>query len=324
MIVVESVSKMFKQGRKTVTALQSINLSINRGEIYGLIGANGSGKTTLAKILATLLLPDEGKVFIKDISVIHKPEIVKQFFGLSLGEGRSFYYRLTAIQNLEFFGTMLEIPPKQLKNRINELLTLFNLEDSCDKAFMKFSYGMKRKLDLARAMLAKPEVYILDEPTNGIDPFHQEIIRNTIYKLKQEGKTIFMITHNLHEASLLCDRVGIVDKGHLLWQGSVQDFVSEKEIHILSITSDREPTNQEKSTILQYLNVKKITPTETKTNGSPVSWSIYFLKEIKSLSLLLHILSNFSLEIIDIHIVTPSVIDIYRQFIKKDSIENTV
>ncbi len=324
MIVVESVSKLFKQGRKTVIALQNINLSINKGEIYGLIGANGSGKTTLAKILATLLLPDEGKVFIKDVSVIHKPEIVKNFFGLSLGEGRSFYYRLTAIQNLEFFGTMLEIPPKQLKNRINELLMLFNLEESCDKAFMKFSYGMKRKLDLARAMLAKPEVYILDEPTNGIDPFSQEAIRNTIYKLKQEGKTIFMITHNLHEASLLCDRVGIVDKGHLLWQGSVQDFVSEKEIHILSITSDREPTNHEKNTILQYLNVKKITPAEAKTNDSHVSWSIYFQKEIKSLSILLHILSNFSLEILDIHIVTPSVIDIFRQFIKKDSIENTI
>ena len=318
MIAIELVSKTFRQAKKNVVALQNVSLSIGKGEIFGLIGVNGSGKTTLAKIIATLLVPDAGSVFVHGISVLHKPEQVKKYIGLSLGEGRSFYFRLTAAQNLEFFGTMLELPSKDLKNRINELLHVFHLEDSRHKAYMKFSFGMKRKLDLARAMLAKPEIYLLDEPTNGIDPLSQEMIRKMIHQLKQEGKTIFLITHNLHEANLLCDRVGIVDQGQLLWQGSIQDFVSEKETHILSITTDREMTSEEKNLMMQLPFVKKITSARQKTGSTDVSWQLYFQKESYSLSIILQSLGQFSLHIVDLHVQTPTIEDIFHQFVKEE------
>ncbi|MDD4615360.1 MAG: hypothetical protein PHI40_08175, partial [Caldisericia bacterium] len=144
------------------------------------------------------------------------------------------------------------------------------------------------------------------------------MIRKMIHQLKQEGKTIFLITHNLHEANLLCDRVGIVDQGQLLWQGSIQDFVPEKETHILSITTDREMTSEEKNLMMQLPFVKKITSARQKTGSIDVSWQLYFQKESYSLSIILQSLGQFSLHIVDLYVQTPTIEDIFHQFVKEE------
>ncbi|MBP6064160.1 MAG: ABC transporter ATP-binding protein [Bacteroidales bacterium] len=327
-IQLNSVSKTFHQPKQVVQALKDVSLSINNGEIYGLIGVNGSGKTTLAKIISTLLLPDSGRVFVSGIDVINYPGKVKEHIGISLGEGRSFYFRLTAEQNLEFFGTMLEIPPKKLKKRIDELLELLDLKCAKKTPYMEFSSGMKRKLDLARAMLAYPDIYLLDEPTNGIDPLSQDVIRNMIFNLKKEEKTILLITHNLHEANILCDRVGILDKGVLLWQGSIEDFSKHKETSILecsferisSTTSNLELNslsdfNDSDNNLVKELSdlsfVKKIT-----RNDYNRGYQIFFSKENGGLNKLLSFISSKELNLERINLLTPTIEDIFREFVK--------
>lgn len=315
-IQLDSVSKIFHQPKQVVQALKDITLSINRSEIYGLIGVNGSGKTTLAKIISTLLLPDSGEVFVCGIDALDFPEKIKEHIGISLGEGRSFYFRLTAEQNLEFFGTMLEIPPKKLKKRIDELLELLDLKWAKKTPYMEFSSGMKRKLDLARAMLSYPDIYILDEPTNGIDPLSQDIIRSMIFNLKREGKTILLITHNLYEANILCDRVGILDKGILLWQGSIKDFSKHKETSILECSfkefSYSFNSNNDFVKELSKLSfVKKVTK-----NGYDGSYQIFFSKENGGLNKLLSFISSKDLILDRINLLTPTIEDIFREFVK--------
>ncbi|MDD3427679.1 MAG: ABC transporter ATP-binding protein [Caldisericia bacterium] len=328
-IQLNSVSKTFHQPKQVVQALKDVSLSINNSEIYGLIGVNGSGKTTLAKIISTLLIPDCGRVLVLEIDALSFPGKVKEHIGISLGEGRSFYFRLTAEQNLEFFGTMLEIPPKKLKKRINELLELLDLKWANKTPYMEFSSGMKRKLDLARAMLAYPDIYILDEPTNGIDPLSQDVIRSMIFNLKKEGKTILLITHNLYEANILCDRVGILDKGVLLWQGSIEDFSEHKETSILECSfkessydsnsnySSNSNTNftLTESLISELSNlpfVKKITK-NCYDNG----YQIFFSKGNGGLNKLLSFVSSKDNLILErINLLTPTIEDIFREFVK--------
>lgn len=319
-IQLDSISKIFHQPRQIVQALKDVSLSINKSEIYGLIGVNGSGKTTLAKIISTLLLPDCGKVLVLGIDALSFPGKVKEYIGISLGEGRSFYFRLTAEQNLEFFGTMVEIPPKKLKKRIDELLELLNLKWAKKTPYMEFSSGMKRKLDLARAMLAYPDIYILDEPANGIDPLSQDTIRSMIFNLKKEGKTILLITHNLYEANILCDRVGILDKGVLLWQGSIEDFSEHKETSILECSfkelfsnpnSNFALTDKFVSELSSLPFVKKITK-----NNYDSGYQIFFSKENGGLNKLLSFISSKDLILERINLIIPTIEDIFRVFVK--------
>jgi len=315
MIQIISVSKTFKQPKKVVQALSDISITIPNGEVYGLIGVNGSGKTTLAKIMATLLIQDSGEIVINNISVRKYPEKIKRLIGLSLGEGRSFYFRLTAEQNLEFFGTMLEIPPKLLKGKINELLELFDLMSSKKTPYMEYSSGMKRKLDLARAMMAYPEIYLLDEPTNGIDPLSQDRIRKTIHELKRNGKTVFLITHNLYEANLLCDRVGILDQGKLLWQGTTKDFEDFKETFILELSVTNLLLEQDVIDLQNIPIVKKIIQTEDEINHKH-QLQVFFSKKDIGLDFILEKIASKNIGITDIHFLTPTIEDIFREFVK--------
>jgi ABC-2 type transport system ATP-binding protein len=317
-IKAESVCKFYRKNKGFVNALTNVSLNINKSEIYGLIGMNGSGKTTLAKIIATLLIQDSGEIIINDILVRKYPEKIKRLIGLSLGEGRSFYFRLTAEQNLEFFGTMLEIPPRYLKSRIGYLLDLFDLTDAKKTPYMKFSFGMKRKLDLARAMLASPEIYILDEPTNGIDPISQDTIRNTILELKKNGKTIFLITHNLHEANQLCDRVGILDQGELLWQGSIKDFEDFKETYVLEFITKRLLQEKDAHDLSNLPVVNKIVQTEDPVNQKN-RIKVFFYKRDQGMDYVLEKVAGMNIGILDVHFLTPTIEDIFREFVKGKS-----
>lgn len=206
-------------------AVSHINLAVQEGELFGLLGPNGAGKTTLVKILCTLILPTNGTARIGGHDLAHSDRVRAQV-GLSTGDERSFYWRLTGRQNLEFFGALSDLPRSQLRQRTDQVLHQLGLASVADRPFQTYSSGMRQRLGIGRALLHRPRILFLDEPTRSLDPnstLHlHELIQEEL--LTREGMTIFLTTHRLDEAEKLCDRVGIMHKGQLQALGSLDDL----------------------------------------------------------------------------------------------------
>ncbi len=206
-------------------AVSHINLAVQEGELFGLLGPNGAGKTTLVKILCTLILPTGGTARIGGHDLAHSDRVRAQV-GLSTGDERSFYWRLSGRQNLAFFGALSDLPKSQLNQRVTEVLRQLGLESVADRAFQTYSSGMRQRLGIARALLHRPHILFLDEPTRSLDPNSTLQLHQLIQEelLARAGMTIFLTTHRLDEAEKLCDRVGIMHKGQLQAIGSLDDL----------------------------------------------------------------------------------------------------
>jgi ABC-2 type transport system ATP-binding protein len=204
---------------KTVTAIDHLNLEIEKGELFGLLGPNGAGKTTLVKILCTLLPPDEGSACVNGFDVIREQMSVKRSLGalFSVGE-RGVFWRLNGYRNLEFFSAIYNVPRRRRHERIMEVLELVGLKDKAFELYQKYSGGMKRKLALARALLPDPPILLLDEPTTGLDVISSRSLRDFIRNdlSRKAGKTVLYTTHYVEESSQICDRIGILNKGKLV------------------------------------------------------------------------------------------------------------
>jgi ABC-2 type transport system ATP-binding protein len=245
-------SGIFSRKTFSVNAIDNLNLSIKKGELFGLLGPNGAGKTTLVKILCTLLPPDKGSATLNGYDVAKQQMKVKQSIGtlFSVGE-RGFFWRLSGYRNLEFFAAINNVPRSSRHQRIMEVLELVGLNDKADVFFQKYSGGMKRKLALARALLADPPILLLDEPTTGLDVTSSRNIRDFIKNdlSKKHGKTVLYTTHYIEEVSQMCDRVAIMNKGKIVAldtpdalkgmakKGEVADFIvknmSEAQVNSL-------------------------------------------------------------------------------------------
>ena len=210
---------LFNRQTRCVNAVDNLNLNIKKGELFGLLGPNGAGKTTLVKILCTLLPPDNGTATVNGFDVAKQQMQVKKSIGtiFSVGE-RGFFWRLTGYSNLEFFAAINNVPRSGRKERIMEVLELVGMQDKAFEIFQKYSGGMKRKLALARALLADPPILLLDEPTTGLDVTSSRNIRDFIKNdlSKKHGKTVLYTTHYIEEVSQMCDRVGIMKKGKIV------------------------------------------------------------------------------------------------------------
>jgi ABC-2 type transport system ATP-binding protein len=220
---------------QAIRAVDAVDLKIPEGTVFGLIGPNGAGKTTLVKVLATLITPTSGIATVYGFDITTEARKVRAAIGLSVGGERSFYWRLSGWQNLEFFAALQGLAGREAERRIADLLVRLDLTDAKDVAFMKYSTGMKRKLDLARALLMDPPVLLLDEPTSSLDPFAAQTIRATIRDLKQKGKTILLVTHNMYEAEQLCDVFGIMNHGQLTTIGdmpTLRQIIQGRKIRI--------------------------------------------------------------------------------------------
>jgi ABC-2 type transport system ATP-binding protein len=209
----------FTRQTRRINAVDNLNLNIKKGELFGLLGPNGAGKTTLVKILCTLLPPDDGTATVNGFNVAKQQMQVKQSIGtiFSVGE-RGFFWRLTGYSNLEFFAAINNVPRSGRKQRIMEVLELVGMQEKAFEIFQKYSGGMKRKLALARALLADPPILLLDEPTTGLDVTSSRNIRDFIKNdlSKKHGKTVLYTTHYIEEVSQMCDRVGIMNKGKIV------------------------------------------------------------------------------------------------------------
>ena len=216
-----------------VTILDGVDLEVKRGEVLGLLGPNGAGKTTLLKILCTLLIPTGGRAAVNGHDVVEAPQQVRQAVGYCLDTERSFYYRLTGLQNLAFFATLNNLGSCEATARIAETLETVGLNGAGDASFMTYSKGMQQKLGLARALLTDPAVLLLDEPTKSLDPGataeFRHLLRGTL--TEKHGKTILLVTHSLDEARECCDRVAIMDQGRIVVYGpwpEVHDFIQTR------------------------------------------------------------------------------------------------
>ena len=211
-IEVKNLTKTFNK----FTAVDDISFNVKKGEIFGLLGPNGAGKTTTLRMLSTLARPTKGTATIGGYDIVEKDTEVRKLIGI-VSEKMIMYNRLTARENLWFFGSLFNIPKEVLTKRIDELLELVQLTQWKNAQVGTFSTGMRQRMNVIRALLNMPQVLFLDEPTLGLDPQSSVEIRDFIIKLNQENDTTIIITtHMMVEADLLCDRIGIMDHAKIV------------------------------------------------------------------------------------------------------------
>jgi ABC-2 type transport system ATP-binding protein len=207
-----------------LTAVDGLSLAIRTGEIFGLLGPNGAGKSTTVHLAVGLLTPDEGRVTVGDGSSPTLPA-VRRRIGVA-PQSLSVYDQLTGRENLEFFGRLYGLTGAGLAARVRAALQFAQLEDRADDRAFGYSGGMKRRLNMAAALIHDPELILLDEPTAGVDPQSRNAIFESIEALRAAGRTIVYTTHYMEEAARLCDRVGVIDHGRLLAVGTVPALIA--------------------------------------------------------------------------------------------------
>jgi len=209
-IGVTSLTKTFNG----LEAVDNIGLHVRKGEFFGFLGPNGAGKTTTIRMLTGLLTPDSGDIFIDGVDIRKNPIKAKMKIGV-IPEMGNIYVDLTAKQNIILSGRFYGISKKELEKKTDALLDQFELYERKDDIVKTFSKGMKQRVNIASAIVHDPEILFLDEPTSGLDVQSQRLIKNIIKQMNQRGTTIFLTTHNIEEANILCERVGIIDKGKI-------------------------------------------------------------------------------------------------------------
>ena len=211
------------KGAPPVHALDGLDLEVSQGTIKGLLGPNGAGKTTTVKALTTLITPDEGSMTIDGIDVIANPERIRPIIGVS-GQYAAVDENLTGFENLEMIGRLYHLGAKASRKRASELIELFDLVEAQNRPVKGFSGGMRRRIDLAGALVASPRVLFLDEPTTGLDPRSRLALWDVIRSLASEGATVLLTTQYLEEADQLADHISVIDGGRVSAEGTTDEL----------------------------------------------------------------------------------------------------
>ncbi len=213
-----------KTYRGKVQALRGIEMKVHHGEIFGLLGPNGAGKSTLVKIMMTVIRPSRAKGKMLGRPIGHKPTLAKVGY---LPEHHQLPKYLTGRQVLEFYAALSMVPRGQRRRKARELLQVVGLEEWASKKVSTYSKGMLQRVGLAQALMNDPDLIVLDEPTDGVDPVGRRDIRDVLIQLKDQGKTIFLNSHLLSELEMVCDRVAILVQGEVAQQGTIDDLTEE-------------------------------------------------------------------------------------------------
>ena len=228
-IETRNLTKVYKDfwGRPKVNALESLDLEVRRGEIFGLLGPNGSGKSTTIKLILGLLFPTSGQalVFNKEASDVSKNERIGY-----LPEESYLYKFLNAEETLDFYGRLFNMSAGRRKQRVRDLIKLIDIEWAKRRQLKEYSKGMTRRIGLAQALINDPELIVLDEPTTGLDPIGTREMKDLIVRLRDQGKTILMCSHLLADVQDVCDRIAILHQGELKEMGAVENLLSVRDI----------------------------------------------------------------------------------------------
>lgn len=228
-VEVQNVAKSFRVGfrRKLVQAVRQVDFAVHEGEIFGIVGPNGAGKTTTIKMLTGLVTPERGEVKIHGISA---SEVRSRRDLGYLPENPYFYEHLTAREMLRFYGQLFGLGGKSLEARIGELIERVGIAHAADRPIKRYSKGMRQRAGIAQALINDPKLVILDEPQSGLDPVGRKEVRDLIFGLKAEGKTVLFASHILPDVEAICDRVAVLHLGVLKGVGTVQELTKDASI----------------------------------------------------------------------------------------------
>lgn len=220
MIQVQQVKKQFKN----VTGVDSLSFNIKKGEVVGLLGENGAGKTTTLRMLASVMLPTEGTITVAGYDTKKNPQEVKRRIGILFGGETGLYDRLTARENIAYFASLYQLEEEEANQYIEHLADIFDMKDYLDRRVSGFSKGMRQKVAIARSIIHNPDVILFDEPTSGLDIIAANEMRVLIERFTKEGKTVIFSSHIMGEVQKLCERVLILHKGKLRYDGYLQSL----------------------------------------------------------------------------------------------------
>lgn len=293
----------------SVRALKNVSLQISEGDIYGLLGPNGAGKSTLINILSGLIKPDNGSVFLEDKTIKGNEEEYKGKIGV-VPQEISLYQELSGYQNLMFWGGLYNMGTTELKERVNNLLNVFHLQDKRNSKVKTYSGGMKRKINIACSILHNPTLLLLDEPTVGLDPQSRLDILDFIENLNARGVTIIYTTHYMEVAERLCNKIAIIDEGNILAKGDLS------ELRVLSGAKD---SINIKLRSLEFLPLNAQTlgelHFETKQNSNTISVKCDNINE--QISGVLNEIRNYGGEIISVETNVTNLESIFMELTGK-------
>jgi ABC-2 type transport system ATP-binding protein len=225
-ITAEGLVKVYRSRKSEVRALDGLDLTVEEGTVVGMLGPNGAGKTTTVRILATLLRPDAGHATVAGFDVVRQAEQIRAVIGLS-GQYAAVDENLTGRENLTMFGRLYQLPGAEARKRADALLEQFELSDAADRVVKTYSGGMRRRLDLGSALIGRPRLLFLDEPTTGLDPRSRLGMWDVIRRLVREGTTLLLTTQYLEEADELADTIAVVDVGRIIARGTADELKTQ-------------------------------------------------------------------------------------------------
>lgn len=299
-----------KEPKTLFTAVDGVDIQIERGEIFGLLGPNGAGKSTTIRMLCTLLEPTSGTAHVNGFDIVKQANDVRRSLGTVLAGERSIYWKLTGRENLEYFAALNHIPSAVAKKRVDELVERMELKDRANELVEKYSTGMRQRVAIAKALLARPPILLLDEPTLGLDPQAARNLRELIAQLKQEGHTILLTTHYMEEADLLSDRIGIIDSGKIIALDTpkgLKQHIDQKEIIRLEVTGWQEYIAEKLRTIQEVENLVAM------QQGQADLWEVN-MQATNSRAVLPKLMESVSqngTQLVNMNIVKPSLEDVF-------------
>ncbi|HEY6072341.1 MAG TPA: ATP-binding cassette domain-containing protein [Anaerolineales bacterium] len=299
-----------REPRGTFTAVNGVDLEIRRGEIFGLLGPNGAGKSTTIRMLCTLLEPTSGTARVNGFDLVEQANDVRRSLGTLLAGERSIYWKLTARENLEYFAALYHIPPTLARKRVQELIERMELKERANELVEKYSTGMKQRVAIAKALLARPPILLLDEPTLGLDPQAARKLRELIAELKAEGHTILLTTHYMEEADQLSDRIGIIDTGKVIALDTPEGLkrrIDQKEIIRLELAGWHDDLAERLRTIT---GIESLT---THQQGDADLWEVSMQAQNSRTALprIVEHISGNGTRLVNMNVVKPSLEDVF-------------
>jgi ABC-2 type transport system ATP-binding protein len=289
---------------KGKTAVEEVSLYLDKGESVGLLGPNGAGKSTTISMISSLLRPTGGDVRLNGISIVKNPQDIRKVLGV-VPQEIALYEELSAYENLKFFGRIYKLKGKALESKIQETLEIVGLRERQKELIRTFSGGMKRRINIAAALLHDPQIVIMDEPTVGIDPQSRNHILDTVRLLNREkGTTVLYTSHYMEEVEQLCNRMYIMDHGRIIASGTQEELrriLSGEDTLLLKLT---EPCPELAQEIQDWKPVRQVEETET-------GLKLIVTKQSGILAQVVQAAERHHVQIVNIHVHTPSLEDVF-------------
>ncbi len=310
-IIAENVVKHFGD----VKALDGVSIAAESGKVLGLLGPNGAGKTTLVRIFTTLLKPDSGNVRVGGLDVLRQKQHVREIIGLA-GQSAAVDEILTGRENLVMVGRLYHMPRQAAKQRATELLEQFALTDAADRQAKTYSGGMRRRLDLAASMVARPSILFLDEPTTGLDPRSRIVMWDTIRSLVSDGTTLLLTTQYLEEADELANQIVVIDHGKVIAEGTADQLKANMAADFIDITVADPQDTAKASQLLQPLSNES-----PQTDEGRGHVSVAVESGAQSIAAAVRLLDAESIHIAELNLRRPSLNDVFLSITGEEIVE---